>query len=128
MNLPVHMAARVGCRPVTRPMLRVERIRGNACVPRLVVVALRDGMPSDHSHRRTLRPHLAFLIHLPQLAAVHVQHAPIRRRSGLREALSEGHQQPERALQPNLPPQQRPHHALFLIQKADPRLRVGGDM
>ena len=44
----------------------------------------------------------------------------------LGKALSERHQQLERALEANLPPQQRPHHASFLPQKADPRLRVGG--
>src|SRR5207302_5423472 len=46
----------------------------------------------------------------------------------LREALPERHEQLERPFEPNLPAQQRPHHALFLLQKADPRLRVGGDV
>src|SRR5919109_4675399 len=46
----------------------------------------------------------------------------------LRKALSERHQQLEWALEPNLPPQQCPHHVFFLPQKADPRLRVSGNV
>ena len=42
----------------------------------------------------------------------------------LGKALSERHQQLEWAIEPNLPPQQCPHHAFFLPQKADPCLRV----
>jgi hypothetical protein len=46
----------------------------------------------------------------------------------LRKALSERHQQLERALEPNFSPQQCPHYVSFLPQKANPRLRVGGDV
>src|SRR5437660_4405596 len=46
----------------------------------------------------------------------------------LRKALSERHQQLEWAIEPNLPPQERPHHVFFLPQKADPRLRVSGNV
>src|SRR3954463_10824091 len=45
----------------------------------------------------------------------------------LRKALSERHQQLEWAIEPNLPPQQCPHHVFFLPQKADPRFRVSGN-
>jgi hypothetical protein len=46
----------------------------------------------------------------------------------LGKALSERHQQLEWAIEPNLPPQECPHHAFFLPQKADPRLRVSGNV
>src|SRR5438046_9605020 len=46
----------------------------------------------------------------------------------LGKALSERHQQLEWASELNLPPQQRPHHVFFLPQKADPRLRVSGNV
>src|SRR5438552_750245 len=46
----------------------------------------------------------------------------------LGKALSERHQQLEWAIEPNLPPQQCPHHVFFLPQKADPRLRVSGNV
>src|SRR6184192_2497705 len=46
----------------------------------------------------------------------------------LRKALSEPHQQLEWAIELNLPPQQCPHHVFFLSQKADPRLRVSGNV
>src|SRR3954469_5043275 len=46
----------------------------------------------------------------------------------LRKALSERHQQLEWAIEPNLPPQQGPRHVFFLPEKADPRLRVGGNV
>src|SRR5438876_2843577 len=46
----------------------------------------------------------------------------------LGKALSEHHQQLEWAIELNLPPQQRPHHVFFLPQKADPRLRVSGNV
>src|SRR4051812_5213765 len=50
------------------------------------------------------------------------------RRALLREAFPERHEQFERPFEPNRPAQQRPHHALFFLQKADPSLRVGGDV
>src|SRR5439155_21252875 len=46
----------------------------------------------------------------------------------LGKALSERHQQLEWAIEPNLPPQQCPHHVFFLPQKADPGLRVSGNV
>src|SRR5438552_13903751 len=46
----------------------------------------------------------------------------------LGKALSERHQQLEWAVELNLPPQERPHHVFFLPQKADPRLRVSGNV
>src|SRR5437764_2212917 len=46
----------------------------------------------------------------------------------LGKALSERHQQLEWAIELNLPPQERPHHVFFLPQKADPRLRVSGNV
>src|SRR5215211_7466937 len=46
----------------------------------------------------------------------------------LGKALSERHQQLEWAIEPNLPPQECPHHVFFLPQKADPRLRVSGNV
>src|SRR5438034_9724252 len=46
----------------------------------------------------------------------------------LGKALSERHQQLEWAIEPNLPPQQCPNHVFFLPQKADPRLRVSGNV
>jgi hypothetical protein len=50
--------------------------------------------------------------------------AGLTENQSLRKALSECHQQLERANQPNLPPQQCPPHVFFLPQKADPCLRV----
>src|SRR4030095_14804165 len=44
----------------------------------------------------------------------------------LGKALAERHQQLEGTIEPNLPPQQGPHHVSFLPQQADPRLRVSG--
>src|SRR5919206_277306 len=44
----------------------------------------------------------------------------------LGKALAERHQQLEWAIEPNLPPQECPHHVFFLPQQADPRLRVSG--
>src|SRR5438132_1691825 len=46
----------------------------------------------------------------------------------LGKALSERHQQLEWAIELNLPPQERPHHVFFLPQKADPRLRISGNV
>src|SRR5437879_13793353 len=46
----------------------------------------------------------------------------------LGKAFSERHQQLEWAIELNLPPQQRPHHVFFLPQKADPRLRISGNV
>src|SRR5947209_13408184 len=46
----------------------------------------------------------------------------------LRKALFERHQQLEWAIEPNLPPQECPHHVFFLPQQADPRLRVSGNV
>src|SRR5882724_3290817 len=46
----------------------------------------------------------------------------------LGKALSERHQQLDWAIEPNLPPQQCPHHVFFLPQKADPRLRISGNV
>src|SRR5436190_14013294 len=46
----------------------------------------------------------------------------------LGKALSERHQQLEWAIEPNLPPQQCPHHVSFLPHKADPGLRGGGNV
>src|SRR5215468_9660497 len=51
-----------------------------------------------------------------------------RRTRLLGKALSERHQQLEWAIEPNLPPQQCPHHVSFLPQQADPRLRVSGNV
>src|SRR4030095_5149923 len=44
----------------------------------------------------------------------------------LGKALAERHQQLAWAIEPNLPPQEGPHHVFFLPQKADPRVRVSG--
>ena len=44
------------------------------------------------------------------------------------KTISERHQQFEWAIEPNLPPQQCPHHVFLLPQKADPRLRVSGNV
>src|SRR5438552_5557970 len=46
----------------------------------------------------------------------------------LGKALSERHQQLEWAIELNVPPQQCPHHVFFLPQKADPRLRISGNV
>src|SRR4029450_9217072 len=46
----------------------------------------------------------------------------------LRKALSERHQQLEWAIGPNVRRQQCPHHVFFLPEKADPRLRVSGNV
>src|SRR5437868_11883533 len=46
----------------------------------------------------------------------------------LGKALSERHQQLEWAIELDLSPQERPHHVFFLPQKADPRLRVSGNV
>src|SRR5438552_3820443 len=46
----------------------------------------------------------------------------------LGKAPSERHQQLEGAVELNFPPQQCSHHVSFLPQKADPGLRVGGNV